>query len=279
MISSESRMRDLHVRFDERRLETESRGGLRHRHRRKPPETATPSAYRHRASRRLYPPPANDPRSEAPASAKAAGNGYPLHLPPPRQSSTLPPSRKRPAANRGALPRPHRSAQRAARRGSQPRPAQDGRGHDHARVLGANAHRPLACGRRRAFDRALAIVVEAQAALPMAAFWGTGRTASSERPVLPGRRPGRSPQPGQRPVRARAGRQGVLARLRPILPVRHPDHPGHRPRRPLHPRRAPDERDREEWGVRIALPLVLARHQGYSQACPSRSRSRAVFKA
>ena len=28
-------------------------------------------------------------RSEAPASAKAAGNGYPLHLQPPRQSSTL----------------------------------------------------------------------------------------------------------------------------------------------------------------------------------------------
>ena len=28
-------------------------------------------------------------RSEAPASAKAAGNGYPLRLPPPRQSSTL----------------------------------------------------------------------------------------------------------------------------------------------------------------------------------------------
>ena len=34
---------------------------MRHRHRRKPPATATPSAYRHRASRRLYPPPANNP--------------------------------------------------------------------------------------------------------------------------------------------------------------------------------------------------------------------------
>ena len=31
-----------------------------------------------------------------------------------------------------------------------------------------------------AFDRALAVVVEAQAALPMAAFWGSGRTASSD---------------------------------------------------------------------------------------------------
>ena len=52
-------------------------------------------------------------------------------------------------ADRVALPRPHRSAQRAARRGNQPRPAQDGRGHDHARVLGVDAHRPMARGRRR----------------------------------------------------------------------------------------------------------------------------------
>ena len=51
---------------DERRLETESRRGVRHRHRRKPPGTATPSAYRHRASRRLYPPPANDPKMRRP---------------------------------------------------------------------------------------------------------------------------------------------------------------------------------------------------------------------
>ena len=105
-----------------------------------------------------------------------------------------------------------------------------------------------------AFDRALAIVVEAQAALPMAAFWGTGRTASQRRPVLPVRRPRRSPQPGQRPVRGGAGRQGVLPRLRPVLPVRHPDHPGHRPRGPLHPRWAPAERDRE------ARPRTVRRH-------------------
>ena len=36
-----------------------------------------------------------------------------------------------------------------------------------------------------AFDRALAIVVEAQAALPMAGFWGTGRTASSDGQFFP----------------------------------------------------------------------------------------------
>ena len=39
---------------DERRLETESRRGVRHRHRRKSPGTVTPCAYHHRASRRLY---------------------------------------------------------------------------------------------------------------------------------------------------------------------------------------------------------------------------------
>ncbi len=38
------------------RLETKPRRGVRHRNRRKPPATATPFAYRHRASRRLYPP-------------------------------------------------------------------------------------------------------------------------------------------------------------------------------------------------------------------------------
>ncbi len=36
-----------------------------------------------------------------------------------------------------------------------------------------------------AFDRALAVVVEAQAALPMAAFWGTERTASSDGQFFP----------------------------------------------------------------------------------------------
>ena len=36
-----------------------------------------------------------------------------------------------------------------------------------------------------AFDRALSIVVEAQAALPMAGFWDTGRTASSDGQLLP----------------------------------------------------------------------------------------------
>ena len=41
-------------------------------------------------------------RSEAPAWAKAAGNSYPLRLPPPRQSSTLPPPANNPT--KGATP-------------------------------------------------------------------------------------------------------------------------------------------------------------------------------
>jgi TnpA family transposase len=49
----------------------------------------------------------------------------------------------------------------------------------------------LAC-RRRAYDRALAMVVEAQAALPMAAFWGKGnqhRATGSSSPLPSRARP------------------------------------------------------------------------------------------
>ena len=59
----------------------------------------------------------------------------------------------------------------------------------------------------------------------------------------------------------RTRRQGVLARLRPVLPVRHPDHPRHRPRSPLHPRRASDERDRE------ARPRAVRRHGRLHRPC------------
>ena len=66
-----------HVRFDERRLETESWRGVRHRHRRKPPATATPCAYRHRASRRLYKVPAAFERRCIPPDCVARR----LHMP------------------------------------------------------------------------------------------------------------------------------------------------------------------------------------------------------
>ena len=88
-------------------------------------------------------------------------------------------------ANRVALSRPHRFAQRAARRGNQPRPAQDGRSHDHARVLGIDCASRAGTWRVKRTTGALSTVVEAQAALPMAAFWGTGRTASSDGQFFP----------------------------------------------------------------------------------------------
>ena len=78
-----------------------------------------------------------------------------------------------------------------------------------------------------AYDRALSMVVEAQAALPMAAFWGTGRTASSDGQFFPAGGRGEA----LNLVNARYGteprRQGVLARLRPGSP--------RSPRRPFRP--------------------------------------------
>ena len=48
-----------------------------------------------------------------------------------------------------------------------------------------------------AIDRALAMVIEAPAQLPMARLWGLGLTASSDGQVLPSRTPGRSDEPRQ----------------------------------------------------------------------------------
>ena len=45
---------DLHIRFDERRLETEPWRGVRHRHSESRRQQLPPSAYRYRASCRLY---------------------------------------------------------------------------------------------------------------------------------------------------------------------------------------------------------------------------------
>ena len=94
-----------------------------------------------------------------------------------------------------------------------------------------------------AYDRALSAVVEAQAALPMGSLLGLGSDRLRRRPVFPRRRPGRSHEPRERPLRVRTRGQGVLARLRPLLAIRHTNHPRHRPRGPLHPRWPPDERD------------------------------------
>ena len=112
-----------------------------------------------------------------------------------------------------------------------------------------------------AYDRALSVVVEAQAALPMAAFWGTGRTASSDGQSFPAAGRGEALNLVNARYRNRTRPQGVLARLRPVLFVRHADHPRHRPRSPLHPRRAPDERDRE------ARPRTVRRYGWLHRPC------------
>ena len=112
-----------------------------------------------------------------------------------------------------------------------------------------------------AYDRALSTVVEAQAALPMAAFWGTGRTASSDGQFFPAGGRGEL----LNLVNARYGTEpGVKAYSHVsdrFSPVRHADHPGDRPRSPLHPRRAPDERDRE------ARPRTVRRHGRLHRPC------------
>ena len=84
---------DLHVRIDERRLETESWRGVRHRHRRKPPATATPYRLPLPRSRRLYsittggPSPGHSPERKAGAWYQMAsieiGAGEVAHIAPP----------------------------------------------------------------------------------------------------------------------------------------------------------------------------------------------------
>ena len=56
---------------------------------------------------------------------------------------------------------------------------------------------------------------------PSGARGGPPRVPASSSPPWQGR----SPQPSQRSLRDRTRRQGVLARLRPVLPVRHADDP------------------------------------------------------
>ena len=126
-------------------------------------------------------------------------------------------------------------------------------------------HRPLACGRRRVRP-SVGHRRRGPGRATDGRFLGHGADRLQRRPVLPGWRPRRSPQLGQRPVRGRTRRQGVLARLRPVLAVRHPDHSGHRPRSALHPRRAPDERDR------AARPRTVRRHGRLHRPCLRRVR-------
>jgi hypothetical protein len=60
-----------------------------------------------------------------------------------------------------------------------------------------------------AYDRALAMVVEAQAALPMARFWGMGTLGFERRTVLRRYRAGRGHEPGQREIRQYPGPESL----------------------------------------------------------------------
>ena len=89
MISSESRLRKPHGRFDERRLETEPRRGVKHRHRESRRQQLPPSAYRHRASRRLYPADRHYVQGQVPLRFQAAPGRECTHVPTPRKANLL----------------------------------------------------------------------------------------------------------------------------------------------------------------------------------------------
>ena len=80
-----------------------------------------------------------------------------------------------------------------------------------------------------AMNRALAAVVEAQARLPIAQFWGLGLTASSDGQFFATARQGEA----MNLVNAKYGNEpGLKAYTHvsdPVRPLRHPDHPGHGP--------------------------------------------------
>ena len=91
-------------------------------------------------------------RRPLPAAARGADHRHPA-----RGGRRHPVHRGLHATCGSPWPRPHRSAQRAARRGHQPsslrKMAEVTNTHE---VLGADAHRPLACGRRRVCAPSLA---------------------------------------------------------------------------------------------------------------------------
>lgn len=92
-----------------------------------------------------------------------------------------------------------------------------------------------------AYDRALAIVVEAQGNLPIAAFWGMGLSASSDGQFFSATEQGEA----MNLVNAKYGNtrsQGVQPCLGSICPVRHAIDPRHRQRSALDSRRPADER-------------------------------------
>jgi TnpA family transposase len=92
-----------------------------------------------------------------------------------------------------------------------------------------------------AYDRALAMIVEAHAALPMAAFWGQGQSASSDGQFFLATEQGEAMDL----INAKYGNVPGLKEIQPcvrsICAVRNPGDPGNGQRGSLYPGRAAHE--------------------------------------
>ena len=119
--------------------------------------------------------------------------------------------------------------------------------------------------REECYAAALARLIEAHRALPLAAAWGDGSHLQLGRAVLPCRRPRRGARRRQRPARQRARRRVLHPRLRPVRPLPHQGHRGDRVRgaaragraaparhRPAHRRALHRHRRRDRPGLRAS---------------------------
>ena len=95
-----------------------------------------------------------------------------------------------------------------------------------------------------AIDRALAMVIEAQAQLPMASHWGLGLTASSDGQFFPAARQGEAMNLVNARYGSEPGPQGLYPCLGPVRTLRNANNPGHGQRSALHSRRVADDQGR-----------------------------------
>ena len=89
--------------------------------------------------------------------------------------------------------------------------------------------------------RALGMVIEAQARLPMSQFWGAGQTASSDGQFFPTTRQGEAMNLIKRKIWTRAWAESLHPCVRSVCALRHAGHPRHGERSALHPGRAAHE--------------------------------------
>ncbi len=114
-----------------------------------------------------------------------------------------------------------------------------------------------------AINRALAMV-RGTGTAAHGPLLGPGPYRLQRRPVLPGRTPGRSDEPRQRPLWQRTGPQGLYPRLGPVRTLRNADHPGHGQRSALYSRRVADD---QGWA---AHPRAIRRHRRFHRPCVRR---------